>query len=550
MIKYTSLFFVLLLTGLMPLYGQDLNTILNQLDETIDNRPKYIAEKEKKLESLRIETIRKTGEEQFNGYKQLFIEYRTFSADSALHYAQVCNTWAIEHKDPIKQQESQIMGAIAMAVIGQYEQANILISELESHVYPENKEEYYSARTDISYWQGAFSSLKRVKDRYDKLSQVYRDSLNQITKNKTFKEQASVIIQGWTDPKGSISATRRYLQDLPEGHDSIRYFANHLGTIYQNEGKRDSSEYFFAISAISDMEHGVREHSSLINLTMQLFEDGEVNRAYKYMTQCLNDANESSSALRNLEMSKMMSPIMDAYNKKLKHQEQILTWISIALAILLIIIILELFRIYGISKKLKAAQEIVLKSNEDLRISNEKLALSLEKEKNMRNNLLESNRIKDTYLANYMSDCSGFIDKLDAYRKSLQQLVMRNNIDKLISSIRSTDFIENEIELFYKGFDDTFLSVFPNFVEEFNKLLTPEGQIVPPAKKRLTTELRIFALIRLGITDSNDIAKFLRYSVKTIYNYRTKVRNSALGNRNELEEKLKEIGIEKEEKES
>ena len=364
------------------------------------------------------------------------------------------------------------------------------------------------------------------------------------------QEQASVIIQGWTDPKGSISATRKYIRDLPEGHDSIRYFANHLGTIYQLEGKRDSSEYFFAISAISDMERGVREHSSLINLTMQLFEDGEIDRAYKYMTQCLNDANESLSALRNLEMSKMMSPIMEAYNKKLKHQERILFWISIALAILLTIIILELFRIYGISKKLKAAQDIVLKANEDLRISNEKLALSLEKEKTMRNNLLESNRIKDTYLANYMSDCSKFIDKLDAYRKSLHQLVMRNNIDKLFSSIRSTEFIENEIELFYKGFDETFLSVFPNFVEEFNKLLTPEGQIIPPAKKRLTTELRIFALIRLGITDSNDIAKFLRYSVKTIYNYRTKVRNTALGNRNELEDKLKEIGIEKEEKES
>lgn len=245
-----------------------------------------------------------------------------------------------------------------------------------------------------------------------------------------------------------------------------------------------------------------------------------------------------------------MSPIMEAYNRELKHQEQILTVISIVLAILLTIIILELFRIYRISKKLKAAQEIVLKANEDLRISNEKLALSLEKEKTMRNNLLESNRIKDTYLANYMSDCSKFIDKLDAYRKSLHQLVMRNNIDKLFSSIRSTEFIENEIELFYKGFDETFLSVFPNFVEEFNKLLTPEGQIIPPAKKRLTTELRIFALIRLGITDSNDIAKFLRYSVKTIYNYRTKVRNTALGNRNELEDKLKEIGIEKEKKES
>jgi hypothetical protein len=111
-----------------------------------------------------------------------------------------------------------------------------------------------------------------------------------------------------------------------------------------------------------------------------------------------------------------MSPIMEAYNKKLKHQERILFWISITLAILLIIIILELFRIYRISKKLKAAQDIVLKANEDLRISNEKLALSLEKEKTMRNNLLESNRIKDTYLANYMSDCSKFIDKLDAYR--------------------------------------------------------------------------------------------------------------------------------------
>ena len=550
MLKYTSLFFVLLLTGLMPLYGQDLNTILNRLDEAIENRPNYIAEKEKRLEALRIETTQKNGEEQFNGYRQLFNEYRTFSADSALHYAQVCNDWALEHKDPIKLQESQIMGAIGLAVIGQYEQANILISGLENHVYPENKEEYYSARTDISYWQGAFSSLKSMKDRYDKLSQNYRDSLNLITKNKTFKEQASVIIQGRTDPKGSISATRKYIQTLPEGHDSIRYFANHLGTIYYSEGRRDSSEYFFALSAISDMERGVREYSSLINLSMQLFEDGEINRAYKYMTQCLNDANESHSSLRNMEMSKRMSPIMEAYNRKLKHQERIVTWIAIALAIMLTIIMLELFRIYRISKKLKAAQDIVLKANEDLRISNERLALSLEKEKIMRNNLLESNRIKDTYLANYMSDCSGFIDKLDAYRKSLQQLVMRNNIDKLVSSIRSTEFIENEIELFYKGFDETFLSVFPNFVEEFNKLLTPEGQIIPPTKKRLTTELRIFALIRLGITDSNDIAKFLRYSVKTIYNYRTKVRNNALGNRNELEDKLKEIGIEKDEKES
>lgn len=550
MIKYISSFFFLFLTSITTLYGQDLKTVLNRLDEAIENRPEYIANKQKKLDELQIETSRKTGEDQYNGYKLLFHEYRTFSADSALHYAHVCNEWALAHQDSVKLQDSQIMEAIGLAVIGQYEQANTLISKLENYVYPKNKEDYYSARTDISYWQGAFSSLKSVKETYDKLSRTYRDSLNYITENRTFKEQASVIIQGWTDPKGSISATRKYIRDLPEGHDSIRYFANHLGTIYQLEGKRDSSEYFFAISAISDMERGVREHSSLINLTMQLFEDGEIDRAYKYMTQCLNDANESLSALRNLEMSKMMSPIMEAYNKKLKHQERILFWISIALAILLTIIILELFRIYGISKKLKAAQDIVLKANEDLRISNEKLALSLEKEKTMRNNLLESNRIKDTYLANYMSDCSKFIDKLDAYRKSLHQLVMRNNIDKLFSSIRSTEFIENEIELFYKGFDETFLSVFPNFVEEFNKLLTPEGQIIPPAKKRLTTELRIFALIRLGITDSNDIAKFLRYSVKTIYNYRTKVRNTALGNRNELEDKLKEIGIEKEKKES
>ena len=91
-------------------------------------------------------------------------------------------------------------------------------------------------------------------------------------------------------------------------------------------------------------------------------------------------------------------------------------------------------------------------------------------------------------------------------------------------------------------FDKAFLKLYPKFVEQFNGLLREDARIELKKGKLLNTELRIFALIRLGITQSSDIASMLRYSVNTIYNYRAQIKNSALGDRDNFEERIKEIG--------
>lgn len=145
-----------------------------------------------------------------------------------------------------------------------------------------------------------------------------------------------------------------------------------------------------------------------------------------------------------------------------------------------------------------------------------------------------------------MDQCSAYIDKMDEYRKSLGKIAASGKLEELFQKLKSSQYIDDQLKDFYENFDDTFLQLFPHFVEEFNKLLVEDEQIHLKNPHRLNTELRIFALIRLGITDSIKIAQFLRYSVTTIYNYRTKARNKAKGNREEFEKNVIKIGYKQE----
>lgn len=525
------------------LQAQSLDAILEKLDQAIANRPLYLSLKEEKLKSLREEAFQKKGIERYDAFSNLFREYKTYCADSAIHYAELCEEWAKENQDPVRLQQAQIKRMVGYGIIAQFNEVENIIQVLEGKIYPENKEAYFSARSDVRFWQGSFSLLTTVKENLLNESFSYRDSVTKITKDSTLMAESESMLINNTDPKRAAILARKFLEQLPEGHDSIRHFAHHLGNYYLRAEVRDSSEYYFALSAISDMELGVREHMSLINLTTQLYEDGKIDRAYTYMNQCLKDAEDCKAALRTLEITKMMPQILDDYHKELHKKQLFLMSISMILLVLILVISISWFRIYRISKKLSVARKEAQRANVELKRSNESLENALLMEQKISLELQDSNLIKETYIAQYMRYCSKNLEKLEEYRKQLQQLAMRSTTEKLFNAIKSTEMIEKQLDEFYKDFDETFLNLFPNFVQEFNKLLTSEGQFEQNGKKHLNTELRIFALIRLGITDSNDIANFLRYSVKTIYNYRTKIRNYALGDRNKLEEELQKIGL-------
>lgn len=182
------------------------------------------------------------------------------------------------------------------------------------------------------------------------------------------------------------------------------------------------------------------------------------------------------------------------------------------------------------------------KMKEDLYISNNKLVL-LNNELNESNDyLFEANHIKEQYIIHFLDLCSDYITKMEDYRISLNRLALNNQMDKLLKRLRSGTQIVDEIENLYKNFDSVFLSLYPTFVSEFNNLLAKEEQIVPKQNELLNRELRIFALLRLGISDTAKIASFLRCSISTVYNYRTRIRNKAIVPRDEFENYVMKIG--------
>lgn len=192
-------------------------------------------------------------------------------------------------------------------------------------------------------------------------------------------------------------------------------------------------------------------------------------------------------------------------------------------------------RVVATRREVEEANKCLQQQKEELYNSNEQL-------KEANRSIAENSRLKEEYIGRYMDQCSVYLDKLDNYRRSLGKIAASGNVEALYKQIKSTKFIDTELKEFYANFDETFLHLFPTFVEDFNALLAEGEQIHPKPGERMNAELRIFALIRLGITDSTQIAQFLRYSVTTIYNYRTKVRNKAAGERDKLEQEVMNIG--------
>lgn len=192
-------------------------------------------------------------------------------------------------------------------------------------------------------------------------------------------------------------------------------------------------------------------------------------------------------------------------------------------------------------RKLSKARMELKTANEYLNTLNDKLLSTNDQLNNTNKTLIESNLIKEEYIGRYIDQCSVYIEKMDDYRRLLNKIATAGKIDDLFHAIKSKQFIEDELKVFYNHFDNTFLQLFPTFVSEFSKLLIDDEYVQLKPGQMLNTELRIYALVRLGIDDAAKISNFLRCSMSTIYNYRTKIRNKAIRLRNEFDEKVLQI---------
>ena len=522
------------------------DSLLLKLDQAIKERPIYMEQKELKLVELKRLLHRQIpDEERFAILGTLLDEYRSFNTDSALHMAEEREQIAIrlgnrEYIDNARMNKADVLGMTGMYKEVMDLMRNIHIDRLPVDIHPY----YYHIYRTVYGLMADYAVTAYEKKLYTELTDKYRDSLLLVNKDNllihTLIRSDQYNVRNEYDK--AIRLLTDYLALQKDYEHDVAICAYTLSESYRLKGDKEKEKEYLIVSAMADMKTAVREYISLRKLAVLLYQEGDIERAYSYVKICMEDAAACNARLRKLEILEIFPIINDAYQQKTEKQQEQMKWALVSISLLSLFLLLAIFYVYKQMKKVAAARREVIDANKRLKELNDELHLSNAQLKEANHSIAENSYLKEEYIGRYMDQCSVYLEKMDNYRRSLGKIAATGNVEELYKNIKSSKFIEGELKEFYTNFDNTFLQLFPTFVEDFNALLADDEQISLKAGERMNTELRIFALIRLGITDSVKIAQFLRYSVTTIYNYRTKVRNKAAGDRDLLEQEVMTIG--------
>ena len=511
--------------------GQDTASLLDTLDITLRESHKYIDARRAKIAGLKAELARAaTDAERYRLTGHLREEYRSFDIDSALYFANEKMAAARRIGNASYISDARMNLAEMSGVYGMYKEALDYIDSVDKGVLDVYQMEYYyHVYRNIYGLMADNCSNAVIKKRYLALTDSYRDSILLVNSPGSFNY---VIVKADKDNvHGRYDEAIKILKGAYSKFDNIHGKAlldYSLAMAYAGKGDTANEKRHLILSAINDIRSGIREYTSLRLLAVMLYKEGDVDRAYAYMTRCMDDAAACNSLWRIYEVQKAFPIINKVYHHKLDRQRMVIFCSLVFIILLTLFLAVAILVIKKQMRKVSAARRQAQEANVRLKELNRELS--------------ESSHIKEEYIAHYIDQCSLYIDKMDKYRKHLQKVAQKGGAKELFEEIRSKSFIDNELKDFYAQFDDSFLNLFPNFVDDFNNLLVPEQRIRLKPSEKLNTELRIFALIRLGISSSTKIANFLRYSVTTIYNYRVRLRNAAAGDREKFDDAVMMIG--------
>lgn len=528
--------------------GSNVDSLIKELDEAIAKRPQYVLQKEKHLEELKEKLQNeKNPRNRFELLGELYTEYNFFNTDSVLMIVKERQKLAKELDDVVSNIHATLNWVEVLSTTGMFKEAlDCMVSVDRENIPDFLLPYYYHLYRTIYGYMSDYAVDDTQKKYYDRLTDTYRDSILLVNDPKSSTH--IVVLADKLNEAGEMDKAISLVEqsfwvnphNFSEHEQAIITYT--LSESYRLKGETEKQKEYLLQSAIADMTTATMEYVSLRNLAVILYQEDDIDRAYSYLKMCMEDASNSNTRLRMVEIQKIFPVINDVYQENKMAQQKKLKVMLLLISLLSIVLICSLFYLKRQMKKLAAARKQVVDANEQLTKLNEELSVINKKLKDTNHSLVETTYLKETYIGRYMDQCSAYIEKMDAYRKSLSKIALTGKMADLVSKIKSSQFIDDELKSFYANFDDTFLSLFPTFVEDFNELLIESERVVLKPNERMNTELRIFALVRLGITDSVKIAQFLRYSVSTIYNYRTKARNKALGNRDDFEKKVAHIG--------
>lgn len=553
LVKYTFFLVFFFAFQAMLFAEENFTALILRLDSAIEHSNQYTQEREKRIENYKNQ-LRKVQPFTVSEYEvntQLYKEYKPYICDSAIHYQNRNIEIAMHLQDTNRESESKLELAYLMGSIGLYKEAVDLLESIDRSELPADfLTNYYHAyirvygelafytqdkRKSKIYWQvfddNLFALKKVISPDNPLLWQLREDSVRNIHQFEEALRLNSIMLEKTTPgtPEHALITFRRSM-------------------IYQWQGKREEQKHFLALSAISDIRSAIKDQASLMILAQILYEEGDIDRAYNYIRFSWNATMFYNAKLRSLQSSSILSLIDKTYQAKIEKQKTKLQYYLILTSSLLVLLVFALLIIYRQIKRLSAAKKNLQEVNANLNHLNlelNKLNDELTKVNQVlnstNNDLSESNKIKEVYIGRFIELCSIYINKIDDFRRKVHTKIKDGQIQEAKLLTQTQDIMDEEFEELYANFDTAFLQLFPGFVEKVNELLNEPDRFILKNGETLNPELRIIALMRLGISDGSKISQFLRYSLTTVYNYRSKTKNRTYLQKEEFDAKIAEI---------
>jgi uncharacterized protein YoxC len=505
------------------------DSLLDVLVNAIQEKGRYVDHRLKVIDDLRKRLSGASEEERFRIYASLYHANKKFIYDSAFLYATRLINSAHARKDGSQIAYARVKLGFVLVSSGFFKEAFDTLHQVKARHLPDSiKAEFYALVARGYYDLGDFDNDRFYKSYYFEQGNKYSDSarahsvpgsyydlyLNRIKNIKTGNYLAAL--------ENSKSILRLYSLSYQE--QAVNFYD--LSHAYRVLGERDKGIEFLVRSALADLYAATKETAAMHTLAYYLYELGDIERAHIFIQQAQDDAKYYGARQRQVAISSILPLIAAAKLTSVDTQRRKWLMYSVALMILVLVTIVFAVIIYKQLKKLKAAEQVVKRVNSTLQETN--------------NHLQEANRIKEEYIGFYFKINAEYLNKIEAFKASLDQKITARKWDDLRHVADNINLKREREELSY-SFDRVFLNLFPDFISRFNSLFLPEDQMVLKEGQLMNTELRIFALIRMGITDTEQIARILGYSVNTIYAYKTRVKSKSLLPNDLFEQRIMEI---------
>jgi len=508
------------------------DSLILVLTKAIENRDVSVRLRLERIEKLKLQLGSLSGSSQernFDLYNALYHEYKTFIYDSAFAYAQKLIETSYRLGDKSKIGYARVKLGFILVSSGMFKETfdSLAVAHV-NFMSDSTKVEYYYIMARAYYDLGTYNHDHYYQSTYASLANLYMDSARYLSTPDSYDY---LYLSGLQNLKNNhlheaMSNLNEVLKRFVLTPQKLAVNYHNLSYIYTSLGDTDKAIEFMVMAALADLQVATKETAAMYTLAKLLYEQGDVKNAYIFIEQAMDDALYYGARQRKVEIGSLL-PVIAA--KKLNtSEEQRKLWFTYATVVTVLSILVFVFVIVIVRqlKKLKAAEWRITEANNSLREIN--------------HTLREANAIKEEYIGYYFNINSEYLNKIEEFKKAIDHKLVNRKFEDIKFIVNNID-LKREREALYFSFDKVFLKLFPDFVTIFNSFFDEKDRIILKENQLLNTELRIFALIRMGINDTEKIAKILNYSVNTIYAYKTRVKSKSTVPNEAFEARIMEI---------